>query len=219
MKIVVNRTLKASAMAFFAMCLVACSTQGLDAGAGSSDVAVSDSGAVVQTVSDAGGTSIEADDLIPESVKAIKAPNKDDYPGWDGPDISGAEPLTKLFIDSLLYAYSTGDTAPVEELYDPAKCLECEDIIQEIHGLDSEKIYFDHGYANEALALEVIKFDEETKIFTVLYKFTLPEYSEYEAGEFVKKYDARLFYFNLDLHNPGDGWLVVDIRFKNESLP
>ena len=178
----------------------------------------SDSGSSEQSPSDAGGEINEADDLIPESVKAIKEPNKDDYPGWDAPGINGAEPLTKFFADSLMYAFSTGNTALVEELYDPDKCSKCEDIVQKIHKLDSEKVYFDHGFAQEAIELEVIDFDEDTKNVLVYYKYILTEYSEYEAGEFVRKYDDRLFNFYLQLHDLGDRWEIINVGYDSDAV-
>ena len=213
MKICSAKALKAAAMTFIALCLVACNGQGLGPSAGSSGVAVSDSGAVVQTVSDAGGAINEADDFMPESVKAIKAPDKEDYPGWNDPGVYGAEPLTKLFIDSLLYAYSTGDTSLYDELYSPDECEHCELISNEIKDFNSRNVYFDHGLPQELNSVEYSDFNEETKTFTFTANFKLPAHKKYVNGKVDKEYETREFKFFLYLHNPGDQWIVKDFEY------
>ena len=202
----------------FAHCLVACTAQGLDTSAESSEVLSSDTGAVVQTVSDAGGASIEADYLLPEAVKAIKAPNKEDYPGWDSPDINGAEPLTRYFIDSFLYGYSTGFASLVEKFYDPDECEECAHHVNRMLKNKGNNEYFDHGYPAQIHSIEPISFDEENETLTILQKFNLPAYKKYSNGRVDKEYPEKLYSFYVQLLHQPDGWKVISVQYEIDEL-
>ena len=180
--------------------------------------APSDAGSSEQSPSDAGGEINEADDLIPESVKAIKAPNKDDYPGWDQPGINGAEPLTSLFIDAFLYGYSTGDTSLIEELYDPEECEVCKVHVEVANKSKARNEYFDHGLPKEVHSVDLYDFDEETKTFIMLQRFTLPAHKKYLNGEVIKEYGEKNFDFYLYLHNPGDGWIIRYFVYDFEDV-
>ena len=179
--------------------------------------APSDAGSGDQTPSDAGGASIEADDLIPESVKAIKAPNKDDYPGWDDPGVYGAEPLTRYFIDAFLYGYSTGDTSLVEELYDPEECEMCKVHIERAKTSKARNEYFDHGLPKEVHSVDLYDFVEETKTLIMKQRFTLTAHKGYLNGEVVKEYKEKIYNFYLYLHNPGDGWVIRHFEYESEK--
>ncbi len=104
--------------------------------------------------SDAGGSDASGDALdaggansdvrtkgLPPENEALKAPDKTDYLGISYPTDQGAQATARYFIDAMYYGYATGDTGPLESVTDHASCVECTELINDIHSWRDEGKY------------------------------------------------------------------------------
>ena len=73
--------------------------------------------------------------------EALKAPDKTDYLGISYPTDQGAQATARYFIDAMYYGYATGDTGPLESVTDHASCVECTELINDIHSWRDEGKY------------------------------------------------------------------------------
>ena len=178
---------------------------------------VSDSGAQIP-VSDLGGEEIvsagaESEDLIPESVKALKVPKKEDYPDLGRNDEAGAEALAQFFTDAFMYAASVSDERILEENFDLSDCIPCEHVFTVIDDKSSESTYFDHGYASQIIGIKFMGYTEDGRAL-VNYDFMLPSYNIYEKGEIVKTLPEQKLLSQVLLNKVDDSWILNDISLK-----
>ena len=174
----------------------------------------SDSGAQIP-VSDLGGEEIvsagaESEDLIPESVKALKVPKKEDYPDLGRNDDAGAEALAQFFTDAFMYAASVSDGKILSENFDLSECISCDLIMAEIDKKSLNNTYYDHGYASEILSIKLVDYTKDGKAL-VFYDYILPKFNTYTDGEVVKSKPERQIRSQVFLIKSEKSWLIYDL--------
>lgn len=171
---------------------------------------VSDAGSAA--VSDSGQDSPPNEDpraSMPESVKAIKAPQKEDYPNLGGNDEEGAEALAKFFTDSYMYAYSIADSSILTDNFDLSDCEKCKIIVEKLDDNLTQKLYSDHGTADEVILLDFLGYKEDGNGL-VNYKFYLGPYTDYTDSKAVRISSGEEVFAQISLSKKDDVWLIND---------
>ena len=185
---------------------------------------VSDSNAQIP-VSDLGGEEIVSDDkgldenvesltdprdLMPESVKALKAPVPENYPDLGRSDEAGAVALAQYFMDSFLYGLSTADSRVLTDNFDISDCAACDRMVEAIEKNYRNSFFNDHGYPEAAERLQFLGYEDDGRA-SVYYNFVIKEYTEFTGMEAGQRVPAERVHDVIFLKKNAYSWVINDV--------
>lgn len=172
-----------------------------DSGGGSSQGA-SDSG---------GGESDGRTKGLPPENEALKAPDKADYLGISYPTDQGAQATARYFIDAMYYGYATGDTEPLADVSDHTSCVECTELINDIHSWRDKGKYLTPARVKLDDEWIVDKSDDLTK---TEYWFTVDELQVRQQDSTTKTIARTQTASAFHLAFKDGTWIVLACRWE-----
>ena len=210
-----QRTLSVAAALVLTLALAACgeesegpvTTPPPTIGAGSSDGSggePSDGGGEGEA-SDGGGESEGTTD----AASSVPAPDPADYPGMDEETPEGAEQAVRFYFASVFWAYSTGDTSVLDDLY-AESCEACGGFRERIENQPEGEFWSPVEITDRHMThLESQNFDLE-----VGYIFTLGEHFEpTDDGGEPTEYAPTDYTAVLGVDWKDDRWVIEAMSF------
>lgn len=169
-----------------------------------------DSGTTPTNPSDAGGTHAR----IPDENKNLKAPDFKDYPGITENTDEGASQTLRFYFDAMYYGYATGDTEPLERVFEPGKCKNCDDIVGEIASDSAEGTYLLVDDI-EVVDLGVVEPSNSGKS-EVFIEFKRPKIVEVSTPNGREEFEPTVVQGAAQVSWAKSGkWVIQDVAWEN----
>ncbi|GAB2541919.1 DUF6318 family protein [Brachybacterium huguangmaarense] len=142
------------------------------------------------------------------SAPAVAAPDPADYPGMDQQTEGGAKQSFRYFLATQIYAYQSGDTAPMDSVSAPG-CAYCEQVRQSVSELRDSGTYWGPTEITDSY----LSVQESTPTSTIVgYGYSAGEHTENVGNPSATSEPQEDYVAVAEMQWADGGWKAVKIE-------